>query len=449
MHIDEYLETFCEEVTPKEFYRTIFPAGELEERGKYVSGKYCGIAVQVPKQGRRFKRYSLTDELSTIDELCASDCFTLMSPISYAGKERKSDNARFLYAMAIDVDGIQLRDANGAPEGMATLFYQFDGHGPSNYLPLPTFIVFSGTGIHLYYVFEEAIPLFPNVVKELSKLKKRLTWQLWTQGVVDRQHREHIQYESLFQGFRVPGTITKAGGRARAFMVDHGKKVTLEYLNQFVPDSYKAGSLVYKSKLTLKDARKKYPEWYEKRIVQKRPRGTWTCKRDLYDWWKRKIVEGGVDGHRFWCIMTLATYAVKCDIPREELEADAMGFIDLLDSRGTRPDNPFTADDVLSALEAYNDKYIRYPIHAIEDRTGIQIPRNRRNGRKQVVHLRVARAIQAINDEVNGTTWRNTEGRPSKEHIVRDWQARNPGRRKADCIRETGLSRPTVYKYWT
>ena len=29
-----------------------------------------------------------------------------MSPISYAGKQRKSGNARFIYAIAIDLDGI-------------------------------------------------------------------------------------------------------------------------------------------------------------------------------------------------------------------------------------------------------------------------------------------------------------------------------------------------------
>ena len=63
----------------------------------------------------------------------------------------------------------------------------------------------------------------------------------------------------------------------------------------------------YKSDLSLAEARKKYPEWYEKRIVQgavsythldvyKRQvqgerRERWHVKRDLYDWWLRKIKE--------------------------------------------------------------------------------------------------------------------------------------------------------------
>lgn len=42
-------------------------------------------------------------------------------------------------------------------------------------------------------------------------------------------------------------------------------------------------------------------------------------------------------------------------------------------------------------------------------------------------------------------------GCPSKEvksKIVEEWQRQHPDGKKADCIRETGLSKPTVYKWW-
>ena len=153
MDINQYLETYCEEVSPKEFYRDIFPDGELEKRGEYIDGKYTGIAISVNDESKKVKRFSVTNDLEVIDELCSCNDFCLMSPISYAGKARKSENARFLYALAIDLDGIKQDDYKGVPVGLYTLFYQFDGHGPSNYLPLPTYIVSSGTGLHLYYVF--------------------------------------------------------------------------------------------------------------------------------------------------------------------------------------------------------------------------------------------------------------------------------------------------------
>ena len=34
------------------------------------------------------------------------------------------------------------------------------------------------------------------------------------------------------------------------------------------------------------------------------------------------------------------------------------------------------------------------------------------------------------------------------EAIVRDWKIANPEGRKAQCHRETGISRPTINKYW-
>ena len=106
--LSKWLETYFDEVTPIDFYRDIFPAGELEKQGEYEKGKYCGIAVEITKEKKpngkpRIKRYSITDELSTIEKLTESDNFCLMSPISYAGKERTAERARFIYAVAIDL----------------------------------------------------------------------------------------------------------------------------------------------------------------------------------------------------------------------------------------------------------------------------------------------------------------------------------------------------------
>lgn len=446
--IDEYLNTYCDTISPRDFYRSIFPEGSLEQKGIYEKGKYNAIAIALPraKDNKKVHRYTITDDLEGIDTLCQSDLFCLMSPITYAGKSRKSINARFMYALAIDLDGIKMKNVNGSPIGMANLFYQFDGHGPSNYLPLPTYLVSSGTGLHIYYVFEQPIPLFENIVEQLAILKNRLTWMLWTQGVSDL--KDKVQYESLFQGFRVPGTITKKATRAQAYIVDQGKKVTIEYLNQFVPEEYQVKSFTYKSNLTLSKAKEKYPEWYEKRIVQKKKKGHWICKRDLYDWWKRRILSGAEAGHRYWCVMTLATYAVKCNIPREELEKDALDLLDFLESKTTEQDNHFTEDDILAALDAYDDSYITYPIDTISHRTGIPIEKNKRNYQKQKDHLEEARAIRDIRMHRQGRKWDDNNGRKPKKDIVQQWRKNHPDGKKIDCERDTGLSRPTVLKWW-
>lgn len=430
------LNSLFEEVHYMDFYRDIFPEGSFEERGEYEDGKYNGIAIAIEKGSKRAKRMTITDDLDTIADMAGANAFCLMSPISYAGKSRKSSNARFMYALAIDLDGMTER------KHWDFFMEQINrGHEMLQFvwgLPRPTYLVSSGSGIHIYYVFKQPIPMFKNIVEELEKLKRRLTWQAWTQGASSLHDK--VQYESLFQGFRVVGTITKDGGRCRAFSV--GEKVTVEYLNKFVPEDHRAVSFVYKSDLRLEDAKKKYPEWYQRRIVEKHPRNTWTCKKAVYDWWIRKLKEGAEQGHRYWCIMTLATYAQKCGVPRETLEEDAYGLIPFMNTKG----DEFTEDDVMHALEAYTDSYATYPIDTIVWRTGIQIEKNKRNFRKQALHLERARAVQNIDYPCG--EWRNKEGRPDKLSVVTEWRSEHPEGTKAECIRETGLSKPTVYRWW-
>lgn len=436
LDIAEELSAIYTEISEVNFYRDIFPVGSFEQKGIYEKGKYNGIAVAIEKGGKQAKRMTVTDDLNAINDMVQTDAFCIMSPISYAGKSRHAENARYMYALTIDLDGIYTM------QQWQFFIRQIErGHEMLSFvwgLPKPTYLVSSGTGLHIYYVFECPIPLFRNVVEKLEVLKRRLTWQAWTQGASSLH--DNVQYESLFQGFRVVGTITKAGGRCRAFKV--GNKVTVDYLNQFVPEQYRATDFMYKSALSLEEAKKEYPAWYQRRIVEGRAKQTWICKKDLYSWWIRQLSAGAEQGHRYWCIMTLATYAKKCGIPRAQLEADAYGLIPLLNSRG----DAFTEDDVLHALEAYTDSYITYPIDTIVTRTGIKIEKNKRNGRKQTQHLQLARGIRQIKlqlgEDVSGG------GRPSKQQIVQQWRLAHPDGRKVDCIRDTGLSKPTVYRWW-
>ena len=98
-----------DEVHYMDFYRDVFPEGSFEERGVFEDGKYNGIAVAIEKGSKRAKRMTITDDLDVIGDMAGTDDFCLMSPISYAGKSRKSSNARFMYALAIDLDGIEER----------------------------------------------------------------------------------------------------------------------------------------------------------------------------------------------------------------------------------------------------------------------------------------------------------------------------------------------------
>lgn len=82
----------------------------------------------------------------------------------------------------------------------------------------------------------------------------------------------------------------------------------------------------------------------------------------------------------------------------------------------------------------------------IEKQTKVVIPPNKRNGRKQEQHLQLARGIRALKEQMGENVVGG--GRPDKAKIVEEWRESNPLGTKADCIRETGLAKHTVYKWW-
>lgn len=445
---DELVRRF-EEVPPLEFYREIFPDGELdawaEDPAEQTPGKYTAIAVEITKEKKKdgrplVKRYSITDELDGVDFLLYSKNFCVMAPISYAGKSRESANARVMYALCIELDNL-IATKNGRQPGLEALINQWSDR--VDWIPRPTFLVASGSGVHLYYVFEEGIPLFKNVVDSLKLYKRQLTWKIWNRHTTT-DIGDKIQYESIFQAFRMVGTRTKKDDVVRAFRT--GEKVSIDYMNHFVEEKDRI-TTVYKSKLSKGEARAKFPAWYERRIVNGQPRGRWTCDRAVYEWWYSKILNGATVGHRYYCLMMLCIYAVKCEISREELEEDCFKLMKILDEKSDKPENRFTEKDVLDALQAYEDKtLVTYPVSSIQNRSGIDIPRNKRNHRKQADHLTVARAMREVKAKIGEPV--SGGGRPSAQETVQRWRRDNPEGSKKECKEATGLTYPTIRKWW-
>ena len=433
LFIPKYLERFYDDISPFDFYRNIFPTGELAEAGVKEQGKYNAIAVELLPKESKYKafNYIITDDLLKINDLVESDNFIILSPISYIGKNRTANNARYIFAMAIDLDGIE------EEHYLVDLFHQIK----IEHLPEPTYIVWSGTGIHLYYQFEKPIPCYKHITDQLAELKRALTNKIWNMYITSLSNK--VQYESLFQGFRLVGGRTKNGNRTRAFIT--GEKVSVDYLNSFVDKAHRLIEYEYKNDLTLIKAKELYPEWYEKRIINKEKRGRWVANRAVYEWWKNRLKAEIKEGHRYYGIMVLAVYAKKCNIPFDELQKDAYGMIEYMECMTTSEDNHFTSDDVLSALEMYNDNYTTFPIDSISTLTDIRIEKNRRNYRKQETHLKIARASKAILKEAGII---KKEGRPSKEKVVIEWKKNNPEGNIKECIDELGIGKSTAYKYW-
>ena len=477
--LTNYLYNYFDEVTPYEFYREMFPAGELQAQGVTNDGKCNGIVVQITNEivkytdekGREkekplVKRYMLHDGLENLDKLTESEHFALCSPLSYVGKKRTAENARYAYGIAVDLDHIIVEGED--PRGLRALWKQIE---IAERIPKPTYIVSSGTGLHLYYFFDKAIPLYKNTINQLQRYKKELTRIVWHEGaIVDIDGDKDVQYEGIYQGFRVPGTITKKGTRARAFLT--GEKVGFDYLNEFVEPKYQVTEFTYKSDLTLAEAKAKYPEWHQKVIVEgDRTPTPWTLSRNVYDWWKREIKKGARVNHRYYCLWTLAMFGQKCSyydekknpnpVTYEELENDCFEFMEHMESLTNNENNHFTKEDVFDALEGFQEGFISYPKNSISYKAGIDIvpsiPRRKKGQRlKQTDHLEEARMIRDLRMKRQGKDWREGNGRPkgakaknSKyQRQVQEWRKANPEGKKADCHRDTGLDPKTIRKWW-
>lgn len=105
--------------------------------------------------------------------------------------------------------------------------------------------------------------------------------------------------------------------------------------------------------------------------------------------------------------------------------------------------NRFTKDDIVCALEMFNEDYVTFPRNDIAKLSGLSMPVNKRNGRTQEEHLRRARAVQLI--DYPDFEW---AGRPSAQEKVREWRQYHPDGKPKECMQQIGLSKNTVYKWW-
>ena len=378
---------------------------------------------------------------------------TLCGGLTYRKDTNRLSNAQNMNALIFDLDGV------GDVE-LRTLFLRFNA--PPEHLrtlPMPTYIVCSGGGIHLYYVFEEPIALYPNIKLQLKRLKYDLTFRMWEYKGTSQV--KSIEYQSINQGFRMVGSVNGKHDDTmtiRAFRT--GEKVTLDYLNRYAKPENRVdiNRPFSPTKMTREAAREAYPEWYQRRIVEgSKKRVKWDIAGKvhgddpyaLYHWWLRRAGEVR-GGHRYFYLMCLAIYAVKCDVPKSKLRADMDIVFETL--QHAEHTNRLTKKDIKSALEAYDKEYYNFTIADITKLSELPVERNKRNGQAQADHLEEARAIRDIRQRRQGRKWTDGAGRPkgsgTAQSRVAEWRESHPDGTKADCHRDTGLDPKTIRKWW-
>jgi hypothetical protein len=467
------LENYGEPVKPYRFYREVFPEGFLQDAYKVNpnaphDGKFVAIANVLYEHRRGDKVYRknqyVLDDLTQVTKWSKQVAF--MAPCSFLGGAKDTEHLRFVHAFVVDLDYVdvaQLRD----------VIHQCQ----IGFLPTPTFIVNSGTGLHLYYVLEKPLACYKNKIEAYKLFKHALIdlcWNEYTSLYTERQ------YSGLVQSYRIPGTRSKLDIQPNTqhvvsdiFTVNAfktGEKWTFEKLLDWKPQP-PVGTMYYEerceeikkllhperdaARLTLEQAKEKYPEWYDRRILHQQPCKSieeykWNVSEKVYLWWLQKIRSEAKSGHRYNCIMMLAVYAIKCNIPFERLERDAYRLYDTFEHRTVDETNHFLMSDIEQALKAYKNKnYATLPIGSIEYFSDLKIPRAKRNGRKQELHIKYMNNQRAFKVEMGECT---NGGRPKgsgeKKQEVYEWRQTHPDGNKSQCARDTGLSRSTVIKWW-
>ena len=439
---------------------------------KKVKDKEKGTFTELKIKVDWRERYTITDDLDGVSELVklsiAQNAPVYTAPVSWFGKRNIAANARFLHAFTVDLDGVSLEKA-------ANLLKQIEnGSDPENpkwvTLPVPTFIVNSGTGFHLYYVLDNPIPLVPSVVPFLQDLKRRLIDVVWT-DYTSEYGNDGRQYQGIYQSFRMPGTTTKLNGKGELSKTDMkyeavafaltGKGegephcVSIDYLVDYcgirgrdIPDELREVLRAKGGKTPIERARKLWPEWYKRRIVDGMPAGHWECKRDLYDWWLRTIEEQAKEGGRYYAVLGLVAYGRKCGIDYSEVEADAYSLIERFDNLTTQPGNHFTSHDVMCAMDAYgDDRLLRYTRDFISRKTFIPMQASKRNGRKLRQHIDIVNETRRMRRDMYGEDEYANSGRPSKRDLVLDYAAEHPEASHSAIAKELGVSRTTVIKW--
>lgn len=344
----------------------------------------------------------------------------LLGGCSYFNNWISKRTAKDIYTLIIDMDNVYSGTLLNA---LKQDWYTASG----KYLPKPTYIVNSGTGLHLYFVLSEPIPNYKVSTENLDRVYRALAIGQTTNRVYLKK-----QVQWFGQDFRMAGGLNKYGWVNSIFRV--GEKWDIDKLASAVglPD--------------LHFVRPGEPRTVTRQATAK-PRGKrgkgWHSNRKFYEHALQGCRDKTKEGNRYTSMCALSVIAWKCGVPLPELERDLLGLLPGYNKGATRQ---IKEKEVYSAMKMYNDKAMLTQRQSLENWQGWDFKPIKRNGRKRADHLRRARAVQAV-DFPDGE-WRNREGRPSAHQTVQEWQRNHPDGRKADCHRDTGLDPKTIRKWW-
>lgn len=404
---NESLEEHGREVNAWAFYEDIFGTLDIVSPAIDRNQNKC---IRMPIE-------ELIDYAAGKDGVFLSTC-------TYFKDYYNSKGLMDVYAFVVDLDSCW----SGGLDSILKNGWQNSSRG--NYHLPPTYIVNSGTGLHLYYVLKRPVPAFSKQMLEIKNLYRKLAVHQSMRPFVGAKPEVHW----VGQTFRVPGSSSKQGMRVRAFKMDFGRKYDIQELAEQYGVTYQ---------FRYRGEHEDYPEHEKKQHSGIKKKG-WHTNRAFYDYCIRNIPDKTQQGHRYMTMCALSAIAFKCDVPKWQLKEDLARF--LIDwNKGKVGHDRVERWEITAAMKMYNERAWEMRREVIEEYFGWEFKPIKRNGRKRADHVKVMNTMRLLKKQLGEEV---NDGRPSAEQKVKEYRAAHPEARKTDCIRDTGLSKPTVYKWW-
>ena len=398
------LSQFGEQVNAHSLYEDIF---EDLDREMPV------VIIDDNLDGKRILSMSINDALEMGS--CRND--VLLGGCTYFHNWISKKSAKDIYTFIIDYDN--------AYSGTLLKALQDDWKSANGEVfAKPTYIVNSGTGLHLYFVLKNPLPCYRRSLQSIDKIYRELAIQQSRRVYAQRQ----VQW--FGQDFRIAGGKNKYNWENTIFKI--GDKW----------DVFDLAEVLNVKDIEIMAKREIKPKTVKKKHVKRNYNNGWKTNPAFYNYALEQCHEKTREGNRYTSMCALSVIAWKCGVPEEKLENDLLNLLPDYNKGATRI---IKEKEVYSAMKMYNEKAMETPRGSLENWQGWEYKPPKRNGRKQSDHLLRARTVQKL-DYPDGE-WRNKEGRPKKEELIREYILKNPNKSVMQIASDLGVSRPTVYKY--
>ena len=412
---------------------------------------------------------------------------------------------RSLNAICVDIDPVPLVGGEHRPISPEVL-QDFLSNCPSDLMP--SYICLTGNGIHLWYVFGSPVQVFSRNSLRVRKLNALAHGLYRCVELILEGSDSQLDYNCcvLNHGFRAPGSLTKYGDLVRCFCPEENvfNRSTIEAsllsrtVARYLGSEFSSSEILLDSDAewkTRKQITEEHEAWLQMKMSTPATEAQLLMLRDLenqgllrpsevdrlssidtlnaselirkalarrseskqsattssYATWRTKphsLIAGATGGvyttvlraitdvpvgRRYNSLHMLAGVAymmIQPGVSKAKLREDLM---QLLSTPWAQAGTPLTERDINNAVRGYNPNN-RQTVNSIISTLGFSPfkPPAKRNGRKQADHLRFVAS-------------KKTDANRSKVLFA---LKENPDLNISQVSRVTGLSRPTVRKYW-